>query len=346
MIRVGLLGLPNVGKSSLFNLMTNSDAAKVGDYEFTTVATNRAVVRMLSDDVSKLAKAVGAKDVSYAELELWDIAGLVRGASSGRGLGNEFLGQLSDCDILVRVVRDTASKDVGSIPRQREIVDNEIALFDHKLLQKPYEKARHLSRQFPNDKKYTEPDEIISSIFHGTSRGAPIIDIASDEGVSFLDGLDIGLISLKPIATIVNTDSSGSYVQNDSGDVALNVKELLDLSTLSRDERIMLGFGADGPNSAAKKVVKLILSGLDLKQNFTVGHLGVGQWVSGVAASATEIAKQIHADFEQTCQEVDVARWKDFLELKDWNTVRKSGLVKTHKIGNYIPKDSEVLFFK
>lgn len=343
MYRIGLIGQPNAGKTTIFNLLTGANAL-IANYPFSTVDPNKATIKIYDKQLLDLKRALGAKNTLLPEVEVWDIAGLIAGASKGEGLGNEFLGHIKDCDLLIHVLRDKAG--LASLAEQAQIVDKEVAYFDHKLLQKPFEKGRRMAHQYPKEKKYVVEDEIISRAYYGSKSGKLIADTLTKEDLESLQY--IGLISTKPYIFFVNTDKPPKDTKTTptlGADAAvINALDYLSLIDLTDEEAEIMGYSRQVINTLivwlTEEVIKLTKS----KRFYTVGHLGVGFWVIEASQNASECARLLHTDLDENIKAVRVANIDAFIENKDWSELTAKGLVK--KFGpSYVPKDKDVLFF-
>lgn len=348
MIRAGIIGLPNAGKSTTFNAISGATAT-VAPYPFSTIDPNRAVINLRDPDLEEFAASVHARDIQYSNLELMDIAGLIKGASNGEGLGNEFLGQMKDCDAIVHVVRVTGDTSISVIQDNIEIVRQEIAYFDHRLLRRPFEKFRRLSRLYKKNKDYQSLNEMYTDMFYKTREGQPITQVASPEQLEALRKDDFGLISLKPSILIANVDSSDeakSLTAKLNTDFVFNAYELLEISPLSIEDQVELGFSGAEPKLALEGLTRVLLTAVSMKQVYTVGHLGVGQWIVPDLSTAEYCSGLLHEALEERVKTVKVAQLQNFIEYKSWSNLARHGLVKTYGASKYIPKNKEILFFE
>lgn len=337
MLKVGLIGLPNAGKSTLFNAFTGMDAL-VASYPFSTITTNKAMLNIADKPFEDLGKNLHATDLKYSQIELWDIAGLVEGASQGNGLGNEFLGHIKDCDVLLHIIRENESQD-----KDEATLIREVAYFDHSLLKKPFEKNRHLSRVYPNDKQYVLNNKIISKFYEETGKGLlPEIENIGNKELAILE--EIGLIGIKPRIKIINSNTEGVInVDNTTSAVRIDAKEFLEVSDLKRDELEIVGLDHTFFNQSLSDFFDLLLSRTKMKIFYTVGHLGVGQWIIGEDKSAFECSNILHEEFEASS--VKVTTISDMFEYLNWETLQKMGKTKIFKAQKYVPNNREILMF-
>ena len=346
MLKVGLLGLPNAGKSTLFNALSEAEAL-AAPYPFSTVETNKAVMDIPDQDFEALGAAIDAPDLKYSQLQLWDIAGLVEGANEGEGLGNEFLGQIKNCDLLLHVVRIGKESAADDVARDVEVIKNEIALFDHRLLLRPFEKARRLTKLYPRDVDYKRQDAVFTQAYYGTKDGKTVEELFESDDREELFR-DIGLVSLKPQILVANTDGSAQAAQIAEAvgaKIALNAEELHQLQSLTPEERVELGYEPGDTQAPVYALARELLRAAAMKRVYTVGHLGVGQWIIGTNATAKECAALVHGEMGDETKNVRVALMDDFKHLKDWNQLAKQGKIKTYNAAKYVPGDTEVLQF-
>lgn len=337
MIRIGIIGLPNAGKSTLFNFLTGANAL-IADYAFSTVTPNKATLKLYDPDLLKLAGATNATDILYSEVEVWDIAGLVQNASLGEGLGNEFLGQIKDCNVLIHVVRVKPTDALDSTTQQINIILKEIALFDHKLLLKPFEKARRMARLYPTDAHHLATDKILTTAYYGTKDGQQLHDILSEEERTTL--VDIGLISAKPRILLLNVSNDN----NRQNELNVNLSDLLALISMSEAEIHALGYSNKSMYDFLSKLCQQITDKANMKRFYTVGHLGVGQWIAPLNSNAKDCAELVHTGLGDEIKTVKIASFNDFITQKSWSKLTKEGKVKKYG-ASYVIGDKEVVYF-
>ncbi len=344
MIRVGLVGLPNAGKSTLFNFLTGAEAL-IAPYPFSTVTPNKANLKFYDKTADDLALAVKAPDVLRTEVEVWDIAGLIENASQGEGLGNEFLGQIKDCDVIVHVVRVTKDSTPDSIAADLRTVLTEVALFDHKCLLKPFEKARRMARLYPGSTSHMRADHVFSKAYYGTQEGKLAADVVTDKELDELR--EVGLVSTKPRIVLFNVDTTDTEAITGirSPDLSENLLELSALLSMSAEERAFLGYDDEPIRRFLEQYCQQLLEKGRAKRFYTVGHLGVGQWVIGVDADAKNCSQLVHGELSDMLKGVKVARPADFMQCISWQSVTKQGLARKYGPG-YIPHDGDVLYFE
>lgn len=346
MLKIGITGMPNAGKSTLFNTLSESNAT-VAPYPFSTVDPNKAMVNIYDQRFEELGRALNAPDLKYSQAELWDIAGLIEGASDGEGLGNEFLGQMKSSNLLLHVVRINHDTTEAEALNNLGLVNREIASFDHHLLLKPFEKARRYTRLYPKNPEVKHQSTVLTSAYYGTRDGTSIREVVEESDFVALD--DIGLISLKPQLLVANTDGSESakrVAQAVSADIQLNAEEMGQLRGLTAEDRLELGFQDGEVEFILQSMFASILLAARMKRVYTVGHLGVGQWIAEQSASALECAALLHDDMEAHTTNVRVSSTADFEHFKNWQDLNRAGKTKLYSAKKYIPADGEVLLYE
>jgi len=337
MYKFGIIGLPNAGKSTLFNILTLSNVL-TADYPFSTITPNKAVFKLFDSDTLKLAQATKSQGLSLPEVELWDIAGLIEGAAQGEGLGNEFLGYIQQCDLLIHVVRQTDSKS-GHTLRDIGIIDMETALFDHQLLKKHFEKARRMVHLYPNDKGHQSRNRVLTKAYETSAEGRRINDIISDEELDSIQ--EVELITAKPKIEVLNHNIAEVVYKGDG--IKVNLLDLATITSLTDSECEALGYSKQDVDSLMSKIFDEFLKHLKLKKFYTVGDLGVGLWVVPKDAKVEKCASVLHSEMD--IRGARVARYEDFLKLKTWPEVISSGLSK--KCGtNFVPEGGSIIIFE
>lgn len=331
MIKLGIIGKPNAGKSTFFNFLTHSEV-QTGDYPFTTIDPNKAIFKLHSVELNDIANAIQFPDVQQPEIEVWDIAGLIVGSHEGAGLGNEFLGHILSCDILIHLIRDS-----DHIESDRLEIENEIALFDHSNLLKPYERGRRMARLYPKDMYWVEKEKIITKAYKKTATGKNISEILTGKEHELLQ--DIALISDKPRFHIYNTDTNQEKSRN-----YINALELNALATLSVDELSILGLGRDVIDRALIDISDMIIEVLQLKRFFTVGHLGIKMYVIHKDATISKCAELLHSEKDDEIRGAYTADYCDLIKYKTWKEIISNGLAK--RVGTqYIPEADMVIHY-
>ncbi|GIW69738.1 MAG: ribosome-binding ATPase YchF [Patescibacteria group bacterium] len=365
-LSIGIVGLPNVGKSTLFNALLRRQAALAANYPFATIEPNIGIVDVPDPRLYDLAQYVrndyGAKSgdreipekIIAAVVKFYDIAGLVKGASKGEGLGNEFLGHIREVDAVVQVVRDFSDENVvraGAVNPEEDIqtINTELILADLQSLEKKVptlEKELKTSR----DPKLRHKLEVIRKIRETLDRG----DLASSlnlekEEIKLLK--DLNLLTMKPMIVVLNTDESKLSTLN-TQNIYISGKEALvicakieaELADFSESERASymkeLGISEPGLNRLIRKSYEL----LDLESFLTMGPKEVRAWTFTKGDKAPRAAGKIHTDFERGFISAEVINYEDLRPLGSLKKAKEKGLVRLEG-KNYTMKDGDVVEF-
>lgn len=355
MLNVGIVGLPNVGKSTLFTALTKKqvDAA---NFPFCTIEPNVGTVEVPDSRLDKLAEISNAAKIIPTAIEFVDIAGLVKGASEGEGLGNKFLSNIRETDMILHVVRSFENTDIthveGSVDPERdvEVIETELMLADLSTVEKrlnPIErkaatvKDAELNAQVSGLKKYVEA--------LGNGKLASTVELTKAEQDSLKD---LQLLTTKDILYVVNVSEDDLLDPNWKSPlgegrevIPLSVKLESELAGLSKEEAVEMlkEFGIE--ESGLDKVIKRAYQKLGLVTFFTSGEKETRAWTVENGSTAPKAAAAIHTDFEKGFIRAEVVSYQDFEELGGWAGARDKG-----KLGvegkDYIVKDGDVIYFR
>lgn len=333
-LKIGIVGLPNAGKSTLFNALLKRQVAEAANYPFTTIEPNIGVVPVPDERLEKLAEIVEEEEgikppLVPAVVEFVDIAGLVKGASEGAGLGNKFLSHIREVDIICNVVRQFMDPDVvhvaGSIDpqRDREIIETELILADLQTLEKQVE---------PRGKKDPKWDAIVKAK-EALNHGIPAREVIADDILK-----DLHLLSMKPILYVENV--SEDQLAGEGFKISAKVEsELASLSPEEQKEYLAsLGLEASGLDRLIQKAYEM----LGLISFLTCGVKEVRAWTIEKDTLAPQAAGVIHTDFEKKFIRADVV---SFDEFEGWKKARETGNVRSEG-KEYVMKDGDVVEFK
>jgi hypothetical protein len=349
-LSIAIVGLPNVGKSTLFNALVKNAQAQAENYPFCTIDPNVGVVEVPDERLQKLGDISHSKQNVPAIVEFVDIAGLVAGASKGEGLGNKFLSNIRECDAICEVVRVFEDEKVthiaGAINPDSDIktIETELILKDLETVDKRLQSIeKDVKSGDKNAIKINKIIEIIRELLDG-GKPAREANLDSDDIVLIKE---LGLLTLKPIIYVANI--SEDQIQNFKLDnidaIPLSAKieaELNELSDTEKKEYLeALGIKESGLDILIKKAYSV----LGLETYFTSGEKESRAWTVSKSSTAPQAAGVIHTDFERGFIAADVVKYNDFVACNGWAGARDKGLVKTQG-KDYIVQDGDVMLFK
>jgi len=358
-LRTGILGLPNVGKSTLFNALTKSTQAQAANYPFCTIEPNIGIVEVPDEHLQKLAEVVKPKRILPATVEFVDIAGLVRGASKGEGMGNKFLAHVREADALVEVVRFFENNEIHHVegkidPKMdKETIETELILADMETVGKRAQKADADSRG--GDKKKLVISEFFQKLKEWLEEGklALNLETKNEDEKSWLE--DLHLLTAKRILYIANVDENKiadfspakcaeTLGVSEEEVVVLSAKLESDLFGLSEVEsqEMLASYGIKeaGLGVLAHKAYKL----LGLQSFFTAGVQEVRAWTVRAGATAPQAAGVIHTDFEKGFIRSETTGFEDFVQYGGWAGVKEHGKMRIEG-KEYVMRDGDVCFF-
>ncbi len=351
---IGIVGLPNVGKSTLFNALTRSKQANVQNYPFCTIDPNVGVVEVPDKRLEELARVSKSKKIIPTVIEFVDIAGLVKGASAGEGLGNKFLSHIRETDAIAQVVRAFRDDNIIHVhnrvdPRDdAAIINTELALADLQTVEKRL-KAAKSSAKGAGAKEFQPQVDVFEKIFNHLQTGLPARQLEFTEDELALVS-ELHLLTMKPMMYVVNVDESpkskveSTKVDEQTPQIEVSAKLEAELADLSEAEarQYLKEMGTEQTG-----LDKLIVAGynlLNLITYFTSGEPETRAWTVKNGTKAPEAAGVIHTDFVKGFVKADVANWKDFVDCAGWSGVKEDGKMRLEG-KEYVVKDGDVCYF-
>lgn len=361
-MKLGIIGLPNVGKSTLFNAITNA-GAEVANYAFCTIEPNVGVVAVPDYRLDELAKMYSPKKITPAVIEFVDIAGLVKGASKGEGLGNKFLSHIREVDAVIHVVRCFDNDDImhvsGSVDPKRDIetINLELILSDLEILDRRIDRTAKAAK---GDKSLLTELEFLKRLKTELENGVSARAVEADDDEKAILA-DIGLLSAKPViyACNMSEDDFASNIENnerykavceiakaEGAEVLPICAELeAEISSLSKEEKEMFLSDAGIESGGLDMLIQRSYSLLGLISYLTAGEPEVRAWTIKKGTKAPQAAGKIHSDFERGFIRAEVISFDELMACGSMQAAKEKGKIRSEG-KDYVMQDGDIVLFR
>ncbi|RDU64177.1 redox-regulated ATPase YchF [Helicobacter sp. MIT 14-3879] len=358
-LSVGIVGLPNVGKSTTFNALTKTQKAQAANYPFCTIEPNRAIIQVPDSRIDELAKIVNPKKIQFSTIEFVDIAGLVRGASKGEGLGNQFLANIKEVDAILHIVRCFEDSNITHIEREInpindiEIIELELLFSDLQTLEKRIDR---LNRSAKASKDSAKILSCAMTLKEHLEQNKPVKTFKNKDSDEFRNlDKELRFLSNKEVIYCANVseDFESKYLdsliqyasKNNSKVIVICAKleeEMIDMSDEEKKE-FLLSIGVE--KSGLEQIIKTSFETLNLISYFTAGVKEVRSWTINKGTKAPKAAAIIHNDFEKGFIRAETISYTDFIKYNGELGAKEAGAMRSEG-KDYIVQDGDILHFR
>ena len=341
-LKCGIVGLPNVGKSTLFNCLSSAKA-QAANFPFCTIEPNVGVITVPDDRLTNLAEIVHPGRIVPATCEIVDIAGLVKGASKGEGLGNKFLGNIRETDAIIHVLRCFEDENITHVDgtvnpiRDKEIIDTELQLKDLETIESRYAKTQKVASAGNKDAKVEL--NVLEAYKQCLEQGKNARTVEFDSKEEQLAAKNLFLLTSKPVLYVCNVDESAAKEGNEW------TKKVEQLAAEEGAECMIIAAELGLEESGVNRLIKKAYALLNLQTFITAGEMEVKAWTFKKGWKAPQCAGVIHTDFEKGFIRAEVIKYDDYMQYKSEAAIKEAG-----KLGiegkDYVVQDGDIMHFR